>query len=482
MANAGIRAARDGARWTLAFGGSLTPDAAQGGAVLGVVTLGVVMLGWAAGCGARTEPIGSDRPVAARDAGCDEALRVPPPVVPPSCGRRLTAGAVRGVIERVHTPAAIDADGNLYFGRRADDRIWRVVSLDSCLRERWTAVAVGAGTSSEARIVVDGDDVWIVSVEGDRIDRFSRTGERREPRLGYEGHLLAWLGIQSGSGPVLATRANEERILYRYDDRDAERSMRLPEATALFWSDLCALSGATLACPDVAYDLGSLAPLWNNGPPPIIGGGPRRLSLPAIDRGRMYGITSWTGGPDLAEQANFDLVALDVATGDNVLTVPVGHFRRDRVDVVFAPPIVTECGTVIVSIGAGQDAEANTAIGAYSPAGLELWRVILPRRYQGPVIGADKGVPKVIASANGLLYTVVDPTVYALREADGSIVWRRDDLGDLGDPGLNLSGKGELYLRTAADQLVAIATGSPGLGRRGWPHAFANAGLSNWRP
>src|SRR5690606_3621826 len=108
---------------------------------------------------------------------------------------------------------------NLYTARRVGDA-WLAVSLDPCLRERWSApIALADRAPRRMHVAVDDlGDVWIVADNTLEQWRFSPSGETRDALPAMERRRDTWVGLEDGVGPVYSVfRSSDEKWLVRVD-------------------------------------------------------------------------------------------------------------------------------------------------------------------------------------------------------------------------------------------------------------------------
>lgn len=402
------------------------------------------------------------------DAGAPDAGRPEPP----DCGEAVPVGAVRGSVEDVDARVAVGPDRNLYSVRQVDGG-WLAISLDPCLRERWSAPI--EGLRRLPRVMIDArGDLWILGQGEPGFWRFSPEGAPLEAPLPIERLLFTWIGVPGDAGPVYATSVEvEEKYLHRIDAAGGDRRVRLETPSSFVYDDECGLFGELAACWNVAYDRRSLEQRWFVSSARIVDGTFRHVLAPAFDGARMwsveYGISTYR------------LVGVDLATGARAVETTIMRTSSGQTELLLGPPVLTASGDVAVYVHGTREGPRG-ALELYAPDGARRWAFVAPRaRRSTPAGGAVfSGEATHLAGHAGLLYLAMGHAVYAV-EADGTERWRVEGLGDLNEPGVNLSDNGDLYVRDAGGVLTAIATESFGLAASPWPIPGGSARLSNAR-
>ena len=422
-------------------------------------------------CGARS---GLEVGPGPADAGPADA---PPadagPVIPPDCGETVPVGAIRARAAEIDARPAVGDDRNLYTARRIGET-WEAVSLDPCLRERWsTPIALGDSLPRRMHVSVDDlGDVWIVADNTLEQWRFSPDGAPLPALPPLDRRRDTWVGLEDGRGPVYSVfRSVEEKWLVRADRTGVVEEVPLPTPSSFVWADECAIFDGAATCFSIAFDRAPLRVRWQTDRPDLLDGTLRHITPPATDGRRMWAV--------MYGISTYDLVAIDVATGARAVRVPLMRTGSGQTELLLGPAVVAEDGTVIVyRHGSG----VSGALSAHAPDGSERWTYPAPRaRRSGPAGGAlfDHEATHLVGRG-GIVYLAMGDAVHAVRLEDASTVWRLDGLTDVNEPGVNLGPGGDLYVLDAERTLYAIATGSPGLAASPWPipgggHRLAHA-------
>lgn len=424
-------------------------------------------------CGARTDLVGLDsdgspRDAATiRDAGVRDAFAAPDVSFdPPDCGEEFSIGEVRAQVDAIHARVAIGLDGNLYTAREIDDT-WFALSLDPCLRERWsTRVETGERSprGMDVSVAPDGT-VWLVGQSGLQQWQFSSTGVPLGGLPAMERRRDTWLGI-GREGPVVSVfESSEEKWLLV----PGEDELRLPTPSSFVWDGECGVYDDVPSCWNIGFRLDPLDRAWLEGRPRLIDGTLRNIVPPAFDGSRLwtieYGIST------------YDLVAIEVRNGDRDVRESLMRTTSGQTELLLGPPVIAEGGSIIVyRHGSG----VPGALEAYSRRGAQQWSLAAPRaRGTGPAGGAlfDHEATHLVAR-DGIVYLGMGSSVYAVDVNDGGLIWRLDSMADFNQPAVNLHPNGDLYVLDSDATLYAIVTGSPGLAPSPWPIPAGNAQLS----
>ena len=435
-----------------------------------------VLAVWVSACGARTGlEVAPDAATSATDSSV--ALDAGPPdagpVIPPVCGEAVAVGEIRARASEIDARPAVGDDRNLYTARRDGDA-WLAVSLDPCLRERWsTPIALEGRAPRLMHVAVDDlGDVWVVADNTLEQWRFSSTGEPLTALPPMDLRRDTWVGLEDGAGPVYSVfRSAEEKRLVRADRSGEIEQLGLPTPSSFVWNDECAVFAGSPTCFSIAFDRAPLRVRWQVDRPTLVDGTLRHVTPPATDGTRMWAV--------MFGISTYDLVAIDLATGARAVRVPLMRTSSGQSELLLGPAVVAEDGTVIVyRHGSG----VPGALSAHGADGIERWSYPAARaRRSGSSGGAifDHDATHLIGRG-GLVYLAMGDTVHAVRIADGSSAWRLDGLTDVNEPAVNLSPNGDLYVLDAERTLYAIATDSAGLAPSPWPipgggHRLAHA-------
>ncbi len=438
----------------------------------------VVLATCAIACGARSGlDVALDAMVVAADAGTPRDAWMPAPdagpVIPPDCGETVAIGEIRARASEIDARPAVDDDRNLYTARRVGDA-WVAVSLDPCLRERWTApIALEGRAPRRMHVAVDDrGDVWVVADNTLEQWRFSSTGDALAALPPMDRRRDTWVGLEDGAGPLYSVfRSTDEKWLVRADRSGAVDELRLPVPSSFVWADECAVFAGAATCFSIAFDRAPLGVRWQVAAPTLIDGTLRHVTPPATDGTRMWAV--------MYGISTYDLVAIELATGARTVRVPLMRTSAGQSELLLGPAVVAEDGTVIVyRHGSG----VSGALSAHRADGSERWVFAAARaRRSGSAGGAifDHDATHLVGRG-GLVYLAMGDTVAAVRIEDGSSAWRLDGLPDVNEPAINLSPNGDLYVLDAERTLYAIATGSAGLAASPWPipggdHRLAHA-------
>lgn len=443
-------------------------------ATIGVLTIALL------GCGARSDlALAPDATVVGprdagprtdasrpRDGGIDAGVDASE-IDPPSCEAEVPVGAIRGTVEDIDSRPAIDDAGNLYALREAPDAEgeWFVVSYDPCLRVRWVVPLVGEVRGlRRGRVMVDGrGDVWVVARGPGEVWRFSSEGAPLPVDVPRDEILFTWIGVPDEGGPVLATDGARGRQLHRVDSTGGVRSVALPEETTYVYEDECFALADTIGCVDVAFDRESLTQLFRTPSPRLIDGTFRHPLPPASDGALTYVVEYGI--------STYRLRVRETRTGAERALVTLARSTRGQSNLLVGPPVLTEGGLVVLYLSTHRDdGEAPGQLEAFTRDGAPAWSFAAPRtrRREDPYDGIYSGEATHVAG-RGAIYLAVGASVYAIDDRDGALLWQLEGLGDLNEPGTNLSPNGELYVRSVDGVLTAIRTASPGLARSSWP-------------
>lgn len=423
----------------------------------------------ASACGARsglaTDEQSRDAQVEL-DAGTDAG-----PLEPPDCGEFTPIGSIRASVDDVHTRVAVGADRNLYTARETDDG-WLAISFDPCLRERWSTPI--EGLTRRARVMVDArGDVWIVGQGDPGYWRFSSDGRPLETELPIEDLLFTWIGLPDDGGPVYATSVEvEEKYLHSIDLAGGDRRVRLETPSSFVYDGECGLTGGLAACWNVAYDRRTLDRRWFESTARLVDGTFRHILPPAFDRERAWSIEFGI--------STYRLVAVDLASGDRTVEATIMRTSSGQTELLIGPPVVTERGDVAVYVHGTRDTSPRGALELFAADGTQRWTFPAARAARSTPAGGAvfSGEATHLVGRAGIVYLAMGNSVYAVDAIDGSERWRLEGLGDVNEPGVNLSPNGDLYVRDAEGTLLAIATESFGLAASPWPIPGGNARLS----
>lgn len=194
------------------------------------------------------------------------------------------------------------------------------------------------------------------------------------------------------------------------------------------------------------------------------------MLAPAFDGARMWSVEYGV--------STYRLVAVDVASGVRAVETMIMRTSSGQTELLIGPPVVTSRGDVAVYVH-GTREPPRGALEVYAPDGARRWTFVAPRAPRSTPAGGAvfSGEATHLAGRAGVLYLAMGDAVYAIDE-DSRERWRVEGLGDLNEPGVNLSDNGDLYVRDADGALTAIATESAGLAASPWPIPGGDARLS----
>ena len=429
-------------------------------ALLATVTL--------SGCGARSGldalaldaamPAPHDAAVSPADAG---------PLVPPACGESIPAGQLRGSVGEIHSGTAIDAEGNLYVARRVGDD-WFAVSLDPCLRERWST-PVPLLSRSPRRMHVGSTIAarcgwWPTTRSTSGTSLRAASPSPRCPRW-VPRATRGWASPTARVPSTSVFRSSDDKSLIRLvGDRWDETPLAAP--SSFVYEDECALVGTQPTCFSVAFEHRPLRMRWMVDEPRLLDGTFRHVIPPGSDGARLWTIAFGI--------STYELIGVDLETGARTVRVPLMRTTRGQSELLLGPPVVTEDANIVVyRHGSG----VPGALVAFERDGTELWRYPAARTRRST--SADGAIFDYegthLVGRGGLVYLAVGDSVHAVRAESGELVWRLDGFDDLNESAINLSVRGDLYVLDASGSLHAIATSSAGLAPTPWPVAGGNA-------
>jgi outer membrane protein assembly factor BamB len=430
---------------------------------------------WLAACGARTglssyEPAdagaGFDA-LAPIDvaAGVRDAVVVPPP----HCSNEVPVGAIRGKVEHVDSRAAIDDGGNLYALRMSADRkSASVIALDPCLRLLWQSPLDGwMWAYGQSRVMVDGNgDVWVMSPDADAKQTWRFASDGTPKRIGVDlgSDLRTVIAVPDEGGPVFVTGMFRDLRLKRVDAQGRLDAVAVREDQADLYDGECFALPDTIGCADIAFDRASLAKLWVSPNTLLLDGTFRHVLPPASDGASSY----------LVEYgiSTYQLRAREVRTGRVRFTTQLTHTTMGQVGILLGPPVISATGLVILYVSAHrQEAAAEGQLEAFHSDGRAAWTFAAQRTARPDPNRVDAIFSDVATHVAGTsaIYLAVGRSVYAVREEDGRLLWQIDGLGDVNEPGTNLSPNGDLYVRNLDGVLYAIRTESSGPAPSMWP-------------
>ncbi len=413
-------------------------------------------------CGARSELVAGrpneDVVVAAEDAGS--------PFVPPDCGVPIQPGTVRFRLDGVVGRGAADSSGNIYVPVATPDGGRGVRSVDPCGNLRWeTAVLGGASTRDGTVRLTTRGEVLLTDVRGDR-------GVQHVARLDSDGTMRGFvdtdtvaartIAVPVGDGPIIATVGASTRLVDQLDrfSFDARPIDRITD-----WSNAneCAVSNGIIGCHERAWEIATSRSLWRREFE-ILDGTLRHVVGTAIVGERVYsfffGISS------------FVLEANNLRTGASVYRAMLARSTTGQQQMLAGAPVVRADGEVFVYLRVGGPGGRLIEV---SPSGAIVRTVSAESSTEyfddaGSVaLGADGTVFLAVGSA----VTAFDETLHERwRLATGESVDRAWTM---------LTPAGDLLVHTASNQLLAIASGSPGLPAAGWPLGPGDARNGNAR-
>jgi hypothetical protein len=299
------------------------------------------------------------------------------------------------------------------------------------------------------------------TVEPKRVWRFARDGQPKSIDFDF-GNLRTLIAVPDEGWPVFVHHTFAGLTLKRVDLAGHLDSVLVRDDTSYLYDGECFALPTTIGCADTAFDQASLARLWISPTPLLIDGTFRHVLPPASDGTNSYFVTYGI--------STYQLRGRETRTGRDRFVATIARTTRGQVDLLVGPPVISATGLAVLYFsahreGLGPDGQLET----FHSDGRRGWTfpaARTPRTMRDAAIFS--GVATHVAG-NRAIYLAVGRSVYAVREDDGRLLWQIDGLGDVNEPGTNLSPNGELYVRNLDGVLYAIRTESNGPAASPWP-------------